>query len=149
MPEAEIGWIAAIIIGGLAGWLAETFMKSGTGILMNICPWHRWRSIGQLAFRSIWDRTRWMARLSDHGLYRSMHHYLPMARCSGTDRLGAVLSLTGNRSRSSQRLPRSLVSGCCDGRVRKSPLSDVSAFCLGREGLNSSEKPKQNRPGAR
>jgi uncharacterized membrane protein YeaQ/YmgE (transglycosylase-associated protein family) len=36
MPEAEIGWIAAIIIGGLAGWLAEMFMKSGTGILMNI-----------------------------------------------------------------------------------------------------------------
>ena len=36
MNEAEIGWIAAIIIGGLAGWLAEMFMKSGTGILMNI-----------------------------------------------------------------------------------------------------------------
>jgi uncharacterized membrane protein YeaQ/YmgE (transglycosylase-associated protein family) len=36
MSEAGIGWIAAIIIGGLAGWLAEMFMKSGTGILMNI-----------------------------------------------------------------------------------------------------------------
>ena len=36
MPEAEIGWIAAIIIGGLAGWFAEMFMNSGTGILMNI-----------------------------------------------------------------------------------------------------------------
>lgn len=36
MHEAEIGWIAAIIIGGLAGWLAEMFMRSGTGILMNI-----------------------------------------------------------------------------------------------------------------
>jgi uncharacterized membrane protein YeaQ/YmgE (transglycosylase-associated protein family) len=36
MHEAEIGWIAAIIIGGLAGWLAEMFMKSGTGIFMNI-----------------------------------------------------------------------------------------------------------------
>src|SRR6516164_7006037 len=36
MPEAEIGWIAAIIIGGLAGWFAEMFMKSGTGIFMNI-----------------------------------------------------------------------------------------------------------------
>jgi uncharacterized membrane protein YeaQ/YmgE (transglycosylase-associated protein family) len=36
MSDAEIGWIAAIIIGGLAGWLAEMFMKSGTGILMNI-----------------------------------------------------------------------------------------------------------------
>jgi uncharacterized membrane protein YeaQ/YmgE (transglycosylase-associated protein family) len=36
MPEQEIGWIAAIIIGGLAGWLAEMFMKSDTGIFMNI-----------------------------------------------------------------------------------------------------------------
>jgi uncharacterized membrane protein YeaQ/YmgE (transglycosylase-associated protein family) len=36
MPEAEIGWIAAIIIGGLAGWLAEMLMKSGTGIFTNI-----------------------------------------------------------------------------------------------------------------
>jgi uncharacterized membrane protein YeaQ/YmgE (transglycosylase-associated protein family) len=34
--DVEIGWIAAIIIGGLAGWLAEMFMHSGTGILMNI-----------------------------------------------------------------------------------------------------------------
>ncbi|HEY6521867.1 MAG TPA: GlsB/YeaQ/YmgE family stress response membrane protein [Roseiarcus sp.] len=34
--DAEIGWIAAIIIGGLAGWLAEMFMKSDTGVLMNI-----------------------------------------------------------------------------------------------------------------
>ena len=31
-----LGWIAAIIIGGLAGWLAEQFMKSNMGILMNI-----------------------------------------------------------------------------------------------------------------
>jgi len=31
-----VGWIAAIIIGGLAGWLAEMAMKSNTGILMNI-----------------------------------------------------------------------------------------------------------------
>jgi uncharacterized membrane protein YeaQ/YmgE (transglycosylase-associated protein family) len=36
MPEQEIGWIAAIIIGGLAGWLAEMLMKSGTSIFMNI-----------------------------------------------------------------------------------------------------------------
>ena len=31
-----VGWIAAIIIGGLAGWLAATMMKSNTGIFMNI-----------------------------------------------------------------------------------------------------------------
>jgi uncharacterized membrane protein YeaQ/YmgE (transglycosylase-associated protein family) len=31
-----MGWIAAIIIGGIAGWLAEQFMKSDMGVLMNI-----------------------------------------------------------------------------------------------------------------
>ena len=28
MGDATVGWIAAIIIGGIAGWLAEQFMKS-------------------------------------------------------------------------------------------------------------------------
>ena len=36
MRDAEVGWIAAIIIGGIAGWLAEQFMKSDMGLLMNI-----------------------------------------------------------------------------------------------------------------
>jgi uncharacterized membrane protein YeaQ/YmgE (transglycosylase-associated protein family) len=31
-----VGWIAAIVIGGLAGWLAEMFMKSNMGVFMNI-----------------------------------------------------------------------------------------------------------------
>ena len=36
MGDPAIGWIAAIIIGGFAGWLAEQFMKSNMGLLMNI-----------------------------------------------------------------------------------------------------------------
>src|SRR5215207_4451598 len=36
MEEQAIGWIAAIIIGGIAGWLAEQFMKSQMGLVMNI-----------------------------------------------------------------------------------------------------------------
>jgi uncharacterized membrane protein YeaQ/YmgE (transglycosylase-associated protein family) len=36
MEDHQIGWIAAIIIGGIAGWLAEQFMKSEMGLLMNI-----------------------------------------------------------------------------------------------------------------
>jgi uncharacterized membrane protein YeaQ/YmgE (transglycosylase-associated protein family) len=36
MGDAGVGWIAAIIIGGIAGWLAEQFMKSEMGLLMNI-----------------------------------------------------------------------------------------------------------------
>jgi len=36
MDDTAVGWIAAIIIGGVAGWLAEQFMKSQMGLLMNI-----------------------------------------------------------------------------------------------------------------
>ncbi|MBZ9704415.1 MULTISPECIES: GlsB/YeaQ/YmgE family stress response membrane protein [unclassified Mesorhizobium] len=36
MDVNGVGWIAAIIIGGLAGWFAEMVMKSNTGVLMNI-----------------------------------------------------------------------------------------------------------------
>ncbi|MGA0565419.1 GlsB/YeaQ/YmgE family stress response membrane protein [Ancylobacter sp. VNQ12] len=36
MEDAQIGWIAALIIGGLAGWIASGIMKTGTGIFINI-----------------------------------------------------------------------------------------------------------------
>ena len=36
MDDAQVCWIAAIIIGGVAGWLAEQFMKSEMGLVMNI-----------------------------------------------------------------------------------------------------------------
>ena len=36
MDDAGIGWIAAIIIGGLAGWIASGLMKTDTGIFLNI-----------------------------------------------------------------------------------------------------------------
>ncbi|EBA11581.1 GlsB/YeaQ/YmgE family stress response membrane protein [Roseobacter sp. CCS2] len=31
-----IGWIGAIILGALAGWVAEKIMKSDQGLLLNI-----------------------------------------------------------------------------------------------------------------
>jgi uncharacterized membrane protein YeaQ/YmgE (transglycosylase-associated protein family) len=31
-----VGWIGTLLIGGLAGWLAEKITKSDMGILMNI-----------------------------------------------------------------------------------------------------------------
>ena len=31
-----IGWIMSIILGGLAGWIAEKIMKFDTGLIMNI-----------------------------------------------------------------------------------------------------------------
>jgi uncharacterized membrane protein YeaQ/YmgE (transglycosylase-associated protein family) len=36
MDDAGMGWIAAIIIGGIAGWLAELITRSNMGILTNI-----------------------------------------------------------------------------------------------------------------
>jgi uncharacterized membrane protein YeaQ/YmgE (transglycosylase-associated protein family) len=36
MEDTQVGWIAAIVIGGIAGFLAEQFMKSDMGLLMNI-----------------------------------------------------------------------------------------------------------------
>lgn len=31
-----LGWIAAIIVGGLAGWIASSITKADTGIFLNI-----------------------------------------------------------------------------------------------------------------
>jgi uncharacterized membrane protein YeaQ/YmgE (transglycosylase-associated protein family) len=36
MEDAGIGWIAAIIIGGIAGWLAEIITRSNMGLITNI-----------------------------------------------------------------------------------------------------------------
>lgn len=31
-----VGWIMTIILGGIAGWIAEQIMKSDMGLIMNI-----------------------------------------------------------------------------------------------------------------
>jgi uncharacterized membrane protein YeaQ/YmgE (transglycosylase-associated protein family) len=36
MEDPAIGWIAAIIIGGFAGWLAEMITRSNMGLIANI-----------------------------------------------------------------------------------------------------------------
>jgi len=36
MDDAQIGWLGAIAIGGIAGWLAEIVTRSNMGILVNI-----------------------------------------------------------------------------------------------------------------
>lgn len=36
MEEQQVGWLAAIIVGALAGWLAEKFMKSDQSLIVNI-----------------------------------------------------------------------------------------------------------------
>lgn len=36
MDNQGIGWIAAILIGGFAGWLAEKVTRSNMGVITNI-----------------------------------------------------------------------------------------------------------------
>jgi uncharacterized membrane protein YeaQ/YmgE (transglycosylase-associated protein family) len=36
MNDVGIGWLAAIIIGGIAGWIASGLMKTDTGVFLNI-----------------------------------------------------------------------------------------------------------------
>ena len=64
MRYPEIGWIAAIIIGGIAGWLAEQFMKSDMGLLMNIVLGIVGAAIAA-PFPALWHRPRRMDRLPD------------------------------------------------------------------------------------
>lgn len=36
MEDQQLGWLAAMIVGGLAGWLAEKVMRSNHGLFTNI-----------------------------------------------------------------------------------------------------------------
>jgi len=36
MHDQQVGWLLAIIVGALAGWIAEQIMRSNQGLLMNI-----------------------------------------------------------------------------------------------------------------
>ena len=36
MDPHSVGWLTAIIVGALAGWIAEQLMHSNQGLLMNI-----------------------------------------------------------------------------------------------------------------
>jgi hypothetical protein len=62
-----VGWLAAIIIGGIAGWLAGRFMNTSQGVLMNI----------------ILGIVRRLDRLPDRRLYRCLHPYRHRARGDG------------------------------------------------------------------
>ena len=36
MGSAGVGWIMAIIVGGLAGWIASRLMRTRSGVLLNV-----------------------------------------------------------------------------------------------------------------
>ena len=78
MQEAEIGWIAAIIVGGLAGWFAEMFMKSGTGIFEHR-PGNCRRCASKLDPGTSWNRPWRLDRLSHRRLYLRLHHHRTLA----------------------------------------------------------------------
>ena len=84
MDVNGVGWIAAIIIGGLAGWLAEMFMKSNTGLFMNIILGRAQRNPDGAEH---WRLRRRLDSLSDHRLHRRLPADLcraagaPLNRC--------------------------------------------------------------------
>ena len=63
MENPQVGWIAAIIIGGIAGWLAERFMQSNMGVLMKYSARGNWRCNRELAFRNARPEAWWLGRL--------------------------------------------------------------------------------------
>jgi uncharacterized membrane protein YeaQ/YmgE (transglycosylase-associated protein family) len=65
MDDTAVGWIAAIIIGGIAGWLAEMFMKSNQGVLIEHRSWHRRRGGRKFFAWAVRHRARRMGGLSD------------------------------------------------------------------------------------
>jgi uncharacterized membrane protein YeaQ/YmgE (transglycosylase-associated protein family) len=36
MDDTGIGWVASIIIGGIAGWIAEKLTSSNMGLIVNV-----------------------------------------------------------------------------------------------------------------
>jgi uncharacterized membrane protein YeaQ/YmgE (transglycosylase-associated protein family) len=74
MEEQQIGWIAAIIVGGIAGWLAEQFMKSEMGLVMNIVLGIIGAAVASwlMGFFGI-SLGRRLDRLFDRRFYRSLH----------------------------------------------------------------------------
>lgn len=53
MEEQQMGWLAAIIVGAFAGWIAEKFMKSDHGLLTNIILGVIGAIIGNAAFAAL------------------------------------------------------------------------------------------------
>ena len=82
MNDPQVGWIAAIIIGGLAGWAAEHFMKSDTGLLMNIVLGIIGAAVASAIFSFFGVQPRRMARLPNFRICRRM--FADLDRSDGT-----------------------------------------------------------------
>ena len=84
MDDTQIGWIAAIIIGGLAGWLAEQFMKSEIGLVMNIVLGIVGAAVASAILSFLGSPPWGMARLPDCWVHRRSLADLGLAGDRGT-----------------------------------------------------------------
>ena len=70
---AAVGWIAAIILGGIAGWLAEKFMDSHMGLITNIILGMVGAAVAGGLFGLLGITFRRLVRLSDRRIHRRLH----------------------------------------------------------------------------
>ncbi len=98
MENAGVGWIAAIIIGGFAGWLAEKFMKSDMGIFMNILLGMIGAAIASAILELVGRRPGRVDRLSDRRLHWRVHPDLGRPRAEGSPRLDLAPGRSPGRS---------------------------------------------------
>ena len=70
--ENAVFTIAAIIIGGLAGWLAEKFMKSEMGLFMNIVLGIVGAAVASAILSVVGINLAGMDRIPDRGLRRGL-----------------------------------------------------------------------------
>jgi uncharacterized membrane protein YeaQ/YmgE (transglycosylase-associated protein family) len=110
MGDSAIGWIAAVIIGGIAGRLAEQFMKSDMGLLINIVLGIVGAAIASAILAFFWNRSRRMDRLPDCWVHRRVFADLGRPRATGPHSV---------RMRATSQL----------GTTRRSRLSPISAEC--------------------
>jgi uncharacterized membrane protein YeaQ/YmgE (transglycosylase-associated protein family) len=72
MEEQQIGWIAALIIGGIVGWLAEQFLDQFTNIQMGLVMNTVLGIAGAAVASWLLSLARRLDRLSDCWLHRSL-----------------------------------------------------------------------------
>ena len=84
MDDTQVGWIAAIIIGGVAGWLAEQFLKSEMGLVMNIVLGIVGAAVASGHIELRWYPPRGMDRLPDCWVHRGGLADLGLADDRGT-----------------------------------------------------------------
>ena len=83
MNDSQVGWIAAIIVGGVAGWLAEQFMKSEMGLLIEYRAWYHRGGGCQRHFKRLWNPARRVAGLPDCRIHWRMLADLDRSGCTG------------------------------------------------------------------